>query len=185
MVFFIFNFPKGTKMKSLIFTIMLAAFSVVNTGWADLEKEPYHEISKYAGISGSDIAFVVPTIGMRTQYKDVMLDINASYLLVKGSWEDWHYAIVSASALSSFLKNDLGEAYGGLGLQVSALFNHGHLKDNHRSLYPEFIAGIKRNISEEHFIFFQINVHPWEIPIHSHSPGKRSGGVLFKMGISI
>jgi len=172
-------------MKSLIFTIMLAAFSIVNTGWADLEEAPCHKISKYVGISGSDIGLVAPTVGIKTQCKDVILDINASYILVNGAWADWHYATLSASALSSFLKNDLGEVYGGLGLQVSGLFNHRHLNENFRNLYPEFIAGIKRNISEAHYIFFQVNVHPWEIPLHSHSSGKRSGAVLFKMGISI
>jgi hypothetical protein len=185
MLFFIFNFPRVTKMKSLIFTIMLAAFSVVNTGWADLEKEPCHQTSRYVGISGSDIGMVVPTVGIKTPCKDVILDINASYLFFKGLWKEWHYAILSASALSSFLKSDLGEAYAGLGVQVSGLFNHRHLKDNFRRFYPEFISGIKRNISESHFIFFQVNVHPWIIPIHSHSRGQKSGAVIFKMGISI
>lgn len=164
---------------------MLAAFSIVNVGWADSSKEQQHLVSPYAGISGSDIGFVVPTIGIRTQCKGVILDFNASYFLVRGSWGDWHYATLNAAALSSFLKNELGEIYGGLGAQVTGLFYHSHLKDNVRSFFPEFIVGIKRNISENHFIFFQVNVHPWEMPLHSHSCGKRSGAVIFKMGISI
>lgn len=184
MVFFIFNFPKGSPMKSLVFTIMLAACSILNTGWADLEKEPCHQTSMYVGISESDIGKVVPTVGIKTQCKDVILDINASYTLVKG-WDDWHYATLSAGALYSFLRNDSEEFYGGLGVQVCGLFYKKNLKDNSRSLFPEFIVGVKRIISEDHFIFFQFNVHPWEIPLHSHSRGQKSGAVVFKMGISI